>query len=264
MVAQVTPAEVAAEERGSPAPEIRAVRLRAARHSPPKPIVIPKRPPEERAPIAEPSPQKVRPPRLALKASYPKAKSSGVEVKGPESASLALDRAIQSGQLSAFYRGTDDPLKMIYLVLHNSGDRAVRVRLTPGMILDPGERQVQPLLVTEEADFTLQPGDVYRGSLTSFCMDSRVPAPRLGESVAYRFSDRTRDGGPAAVRAHKAAEKLLKSSPYKHAVTQIAIWKALKQPVEDKHWYSVLGAQSKDPSVRQQVLREVERVLKSL
>ena len=264
VVAQVAQGELGAVEAASPVPEVRPVRLRASRNSPPKPIVIRKNSPEPPEPKVKPSPRKARPPSLGLKTSYPKANSSESLVQGPEAASLALDKAIQSGQVEAVFSGTGDPRKLVHFILFNSGSRPIRIRLEPGMILDPGERPVQPLLVTEEADFTLQPGDVYRGNLTSFCMDSRVPAPQPGETVAYRFSDRTRDGGPAAVRAHRAAERLLKTSPYKHAVTQIAIWKALKQPVGEKHWYSVLGVKSKDPRVRQDVLREVERVLRSL
>ncbi len=264
VVAEVTPALEQRELLTPAVPEVRPVRLKAARNSPPKLVVTPKSRAETNPPVSKPSPQKIRPPTLALERSYPKAKNSASSTQGSEAASLALDKAIQSGQVEAAFQGTGDPRKMVHLVLFNSSSRPIRIRLEPGMILDPGERPVQPLLVTEEADFTLQPGDLYRGSLTSFCMDSRVPAPRPGETVAYRFSDRTRDGGPAAVRAHNAAEKLAQKSPYKHAITQIAIWKALKQPVEEKHWYSVLGAQSKDPRIRQEVLRQVERVLRSL
>lgn len=174
-----------------------------------------------------------------------------------------MDSTIQSGQLQADFHGTGDPWDMVHLRLYNSSNRPVRIQLVSGMILNPGgHHQVQPLLLTEDADFTLQPGESYTGNLTSFCMDSRVPAPQPGEPVEYRFSTRTSDGGPAAVRAQKAAEELVQSSPYRHAITQIAIWKSLGQPVEEKHWASVLGVYAKDPRIRQEVLREVERVLK--
>ena len=182
-----------------------------------------------------------------------------------EAASLALDSAIQSGRLEAAYHGTGDPWRMVHFTVHNSSARPVRVQLVSGMILNPeDDHPVQPLLVTEDADFVLQPGESYTGNLTSFCMDSRVPAPQPGEPVEYRFSVRTRDGGPAAVRAQRAAERLVPTSPYRHAITQIAIWKSLNQPLEEKHWLSVLGAYANDQRIRQEVLREVERVLRAI
>jgi hypothetical protein len=186
-------------------------------------------------------------------------------VEKAEAASLALDRAIQSGQLQAHFQGTGHPQEMVHFLLINQSDGPVKVRLVPGMILNPGNQQrVQPLLVTEEVETVLQPGESRAGTLLSFCMDSRVPAPLPGQPVDYRFSTRTQDGGPEAVRAHRAAEQLVKSSPYRHAITQIAIWKSLNQPVEEKHFRSVLGPSANDPRVRQEVLRQVDRILKSL
>lgn len=203
---------------------------------------------------------------LALAApSYPEARPPASALEKAEAASLALDEWIQSGQLRATFHGTGDLQDMIHFRLVNTSNRPMRVQLTPGMILNPGPQQrVQPLLVTEQAELVLQPGESRAGNLQSFCMDSRVPAPLPGQPVDYRFSTRTEDGGPQAVRAHQAAEKLVKSSPYRHAITQIAIWKSLGQPVDEKHLRSVLGPLARDPQVRREVLQEVDRVLKSL
>jgi len=267
-IASVAPHDSPAVEV-SPIPEVRpAVRL--SRRPPPKqPPPAPPSSPERQAPppaASRPSSDpKAPPPKLSLETSYPKAASFSSEVEKAEAASIALDSSIQSGRLQAAYHGTGDPWRMVHFTVHNSSGRPVRVQLVSGMILDPEEHhQVQPLLVTEDADMVLQPGESYSGNLTSFCMDSRVPAPQPGEPVNYRFSPRTRDGGPEAVRAQRAAEKLAQTSPYRHAITQIAIWKSLNQPVEEKHWVSVLGVQTNDPKIRQQVLREVERVLRSI
>lgn len=153
---------------------------------------------------------------------------------------------------------------MVYVTLRNVSQGPVRARLIPGMILKPAEEQpVQPLLIVEEEKLVLQPGEVRALRLRAFCMDSRVPAPISGQPVDYRFTDRTRDGGPEAVRTYRAAEKLLKSSPYRHAITQIAIWKALGQPVEEEHYLSVLGPGARNPVVLKEVLRQVDRVLRA-
>jgi hypothetical protein len=241
-------------------PEVRPARLRLALQPPPQPP-----PPPVPPPSAGPVHRQQSPPPISLEAGYPKAQSFKSVVEKAEAASRAIDQSIQSGQLLASFHGTGDPREMVHFSLLNRSNRPVRIRLVPGMLLNPQEHQkVQPLLVTEEADFVLQPGETHAGNLLSFCMDSRVPAPLPGEPVGYRFSTRTQDGGPKAVRAQAAAEKLVKSSRFRHAIVQIAIWKSLNQPVEDKHFYSVLGTYAADPEIRQEVLREVDRVLKSL
>lgn len=271
-IASVSQQDSIPEVEVSPTPEVRGA-LRLSRRPPPVQPAPPSPQSSGRVRFQAPPPTlspessypKAQPPKLSLETSYPKAASAQSEVEKAEAASLALDSFIQSGRLQAAYHGTGDPWRMVHFTVYNSSQRPVRVQLVSGMILNPEDyHPVQPLLVTEDADFVLQPGESYSGSLTSFCMDSRVPAPQPGEPVAYRFSARTRDGGPAAVRAQKAAEKLLRTSPYRHAVTQIAIWRSLNQPVEEKHWISVLGPYANDPRTRQEVLREVERVLKSI
>lgn len=266
----------------TPRPEVRTQTLRLA--VPPPPVPPEKKPPpppskseQTHTPppsfAVEPSYPKARgsepreqavPPPLSLDVGYPTAQSGFTSVEEAEAASLALDKAIQSGRLLAVFQGTGDTRRMVHVFVGNTSNQPIRVRLTPGMILNPGPQQVQPLLVTEELEFVLKPGESQALALESYCMDSRVPAPLPGQSVDYRFSDRMADGGPQAVRAYQAAQKLAKSSPYRHAITQIAIWKSLNQPVEDKHLFSVLGPASRDPRVRQEVMREVDRVLRSL
>jgi hypothetical protein len=196
--------------------------------------------------------------------NYPEAQPHSAALKKAEAASLALDGRIQSGQLQARFFGTGDLMNMVCFEVRNLSPQPILIKLAPGMILNPeGKDRVQPLLLTEEATLTLKPNEGRTGSLPSFCLDSRVPAPAYGEPVDYRFSIRTKDGGPEAVRAYQAARKLVGSSPYAHAITQIAIWKSLGQPVEELHWVSLLGPSANNPKVRKEVLREVDRVLRS-
>jgi hypothetical protein len=194
----------------------------------------------------------------------PQAQTQDAGLREAEAASLALDGLIQSGQLQATFYGTGDPTEMVHFQLLNLSPRAIRVELAPGMILNPGAKdRVQPLLVIEEGTLTLNPNQSSSGSLLSYCLDSRVPAPASGQLVDYRFSIRTKDGGPEAVRAYQAARRLVGSHPYAHAITQIAIWKSLGQPVEEQHLVSLLGPSAKNLRVRKEVLREVDRVLRS-
>lgn len=196
--------------------------------------------------------------------AYPHARPIGSPLEKSEAASQELDRLIQSGELQAVFQGTCQAREMVHLQLQNVSSRPISIKLASGMILNPGaEHQVQPLLVVEDAVLTLQPGETRSGTLFSYCMDSRVPAPSPGELVDYRFATRTKDGGPEAVRVAHAAQRLVGSSPYAYAITQIAIWKSLGQPVEDLHLYSLLGPAAKDRRVREKVLKEADRVLRS-
>lgn len=203
--------------------------------------------------------------KTSQKNSYPKADPFRIQIEKAEAASRTLDSLVQTGQLAVDFHGTGSNREMVHVSIANMSRHPVLVRLTPGMILKPPNYQaVQPLLTAEKEQFLLQPGQVSVGTLQSYCMDSRVPAPARGESVNYRFSTRTKDGGPRAVKAYLVAQKIAKNSPYRHAITQFAIWKALGQPTEEKHFQSVLGPLAKDQAVRREVLRQVDKVLKSL
>lgn len=276
------------EEVPAAVSELKPVRLRIEQPPLPPPEPKPPPPPPSKSapkteakqptfaaktdyPKAAPPPGKVEsvpeppPPSFALENSYPKALPPAPVVAKAEAASQELDRAVQSGELLVRFHGTGDRQKMVHFYLVNASDKPMKVRLVPGMILNPADQQrVQPLLVTEDLETVLQPGDSRAASLSSYCMDSRVPAPLPGQPVDYRFSKRTKDGGPEAVLAHQVAQEVAKSSPYRHAVTQIAIWKSLKQPVGEEQLRSVLGRSYRDPRVRQEVLREVDKVLSRL
>jgi hypothetical protein len=149
---------------------------------------------------------------------------------------------------------------MVEMALENTGHKALTVRLVPGMILRPPQgQQVQPLMVDEEAVLTLAPGTSAYRALQSYCMDSRVPAPFAYEPIDYRFAPRSKDGGPETVRVFQAAQDL--DVTHRHAVTQIAIWKSLHQPVDDDRLRSAMGPAFYEPALRQQILRDVQRVL---
>lgn len=261
--APVAPGTAGAPRSPAKAPERRVKKVPSAIPPPPSyPQARASAPPAFSLP--EPEHRMTIQPRAGM-GSYPQAKPEDSALQRAEAASQALNRQIQSGQLRAIFHGTEDPEEMVHVQLLNVSPRPVTIELACGMILNPASNQkVQPLLVVEDASLTLQPGESHGGTLLSYCMDSRVPAPAYGEPVDYRFTTRTSDGGPEAVRAYMKARKLAGSSPYAHAIAQIAIWKSLGQPVEDLHLYSLLGPSAEDPRIRETVLRDVDRVLRSL
>jgi hypothetical protein len=136
------------------------------------------------------------------------------------------------------------------------------------MILRPPDGQaVQPLMLDEEVTLTLAPGASAYRQLPSYCMDSRVPAPFAYQPTDYRFASRTKEGGAETVRVFQAARQLeihsttLPEAEYRQAVTQLAIWKSLHQPVDETRQRSAMGPAFYDRALRQAILRDVERVL---
>ena len=185
-----------------------------------------------------------------------------------ESSSLQLDQLIRRGSLRAEFLGTGHAGDMVEMSLYNNTGRTISVHLVPGMMLRPGDGQkVQPLMVNEDATITLAPGTSSVRALQSFCMDSRVPAPAPDGLTNYRFSTRTKDGGPGTVRVFQVAQQLamqpsnLPESYYRQAVTQLALWKSMHQPVGEEQMRSAMGAAYYDHPTRRAILADVDRVL---
>ncbi|MBX3168738.1 MAG: hypothetical protein KF760_15085 [Candidatus Eremiobacteraeota bacterium] len=185
-----------------------------------------------------------------------------------ESASQQLDQLIRRGSLRAEFIGTGHAGDMVEMSLHNNTGRTISVHLAPGMMLRPGDGQkVQPLMVNEDTTITLAPGASSIRALPSFCMDSRVPAPAPDGLTAYRFATRTKDGGPATVRVLQVAQQIalqpssLPESYHRQAVTQLALWKSMRQPVGEVQMQSAMGPAYYDLATRRAILADVERVL---
>jgi len=187
-----------------------------------------------------------------------------------ESSSQQLEQLIRRGSLRAEFIGTGHAGDMVEMNLHNNTGRPITVQLSPGMILRPGDgEKVQPLMVNEETTLTLAPGTSIVRALQSFCMDSRVPAPAPDGLTAYRFATRTKDGGPATVRVFQVAQQIalqpstLPDYYYRQAVTQLALWKSMRQPVGTEQMQSAMGSAYYDLATRKAILADVDRVLQA-
>lgn len=185
-----------------------------------------------------------------------------------EGASLKLDQLIRRGSLRAEFLGTGHSGDMVEMSLYNNTGRTISVQLVPGMMLRPGDGQkVQPLMVNEDTTVTLAPGTSAVRALSSFCLDSRVPAPAPDGLTSYRFANRTKDGGPATVRVLQVAQQMTMQATnvpeayYRQAVTQLALWKSMRQPVGEVQMQSAMGPAYYDLPTRRAILADVERVL---
>lgn len=243
---------------------------------PPPPPTAPPPPPEKtpqlpqsaypqagQAPLPLPDP-------IAFQPAPPAELSPSAYVARAEGASQQLDQLIRSGRLRAEFLGTGHAGVMVEMNLVNNSNRSITVQLHPGMILRPGDGQkVQPLMVDEESTITLAPGQSTVRPLQSYCMDSRVPAPGPSALTPYRFSTRTKDGGADNVRVFQIAQQLpmqpsnLPESYHRQAVTQLAIWRSLRQPAGETQQQSAMGPAYFDRPTRQAILADVDRVLRA-
>ena len=96
---------------------------------------------------------------------------------------------------------------------------------------------------------------------------ARVPAPAPDGLTSYRFANRTKDGGPATVRVLQVAQQMTMQATnvpeayYRQAVTQLALWKSMRQPVGEVQMQSAMGPAYYDLPTRRAILADVERVL---
>lgn len=255
-----------------------ARRLPLRTHNPPSPRAAP---PPSRQPQPQPQPQ----PQVAVRpqlpaAAYPRSPTPAPASLGTaadflarsQRASRAVDELMRRGLLATSFVGTGVPGEMVEIWWENRSQRPLRFNLVPGMILrPPPEQRVQPLLLDEERVVRLQPGDTLVLQVPSYCMDAQVPAPPAGSEVDYRFRPESAPGqGPQAVavlRAYRALawdHSVLPEESHRRAVVQVAVWKALGQRVGEEQLRSALGDLAYDGRARQQLQRDVERLLETL
>lgn len=253
---------------------------------PPPPTIQPKSPPSIPTKVtADPSPTTPQLPQ----ASYPTSKkdltamasttniiasaliSADAYALRAENASRKLDTLIRRGYLQAQFVGSGNADAMVIIALTNPTKNTINFQLYPGMILRPAsDEQVQPLMLNEETQVTLAPGTSIYRELTSFCMDSRVPAPAPDTLTDYHFATRTQEGGTATVKVLQQAQLLaltptiMPQNLQRQAVTQLALWTSMRQPVGRSQILSVMGQWSDNKAVCQTIFNDVKRVLRAV
>lgn len=164
------------------------------------------------------------------------AQSNGALVAGVQGASGALRAQLSGGQASAVWTGlglvSGD---MVDLQLTNLSGSPQTFRFVPGMVLsDPGQ-QAQPIMLDENLEFTLRPGETVKRKMRGYCLDFAKEPPAAGQEQNYEV--------PADIDSYRAAVAVLYSAlrlegedklhpvlrPQMHrtVTTQRAMWAAL-------------------------------------
>lgn len=124
---------------------------------------------------------------------------------------------------------------MVDMELTNTSDSPQTFRFIPGMVLrDPGEN-VQPIMLEENLEFTLQPGETIKRRMRGYCLDYGKEPPASGAQEDYEIAVDLSDYELAVTVLYRGLqldrdEKLkpvLRPLVHRTVVIQRAIWATL-------------------------------------
>lgn len=174
-------------------------------------------------------------------------------VGGVQGASSAFRSQTQGGQASAIWTGlglvSGD---MLDLQLTNSSGTPQTFRFVPGMVLsDPGQ-QAQPIMLDENLEFTLNPGETVKKRMRGYCLDFSKEPPAAGKEQNYEVA-LDLDEYRAAIAVLYSALRLegedklhpvLRPRIHRTITTQRAVW-------------AILGG--KNPDSKEDLRRDIEK-----
>lgn len=124
---------------------------------------------------------------------------------------------------------------MIDMELTNTTDAPQSFRFVPGMVLqDPG-RQVQPIALEENLEFTLEPGETVKRRMRGYCLDYSKEPPTADAQEDYEISPDI-DGYEEAIQVlynglyldqNQKLKPVLRPLIHRTVVIQRAIWAVL-------------------------------------
>jgi hypothetical protein len=121
---------------------------------------------------------------------------------------------------------------MVDMELTNVSGSAQEFRFVPGMVLsDPGE-QVQPILLEENLQFTLKPGETVKKRMRGYCLDYSKEPPASGTKEDYEVTEDLEDYEKAVSVLYRGLDldrrqklkPVLRPLIHRTVVIQRAIW----------------------------------------
>ncbi|CAN0246829.1 unnamed protein product, partial [Phaeothamnion confervicola] len=254
----------------TPVPPPAAPRPPAARH---RPAAMP-RLPEADYPRAEGLP----PQELAAVPVAPPTRTPAL-FEGAERASEAVNKQLSGGRLTVEFTGTGHTGNMVEAQFSNRSKREMEVHLAPGIILHPPVGQkIQPLLLAADTVVRLGPGETRTVPLEAYCMNSQAPGPDYWQNVKYSVAQHPQVLERAAMQLLPALKRMqdkgllqppasmqmmgLAPDMYQRAVMQFAVWKALRQVIDEHVITATLGVFAEDRDLRKQIFRDVDSLLR--
>lgn len=178
-------------------------------------------------------------------------------VNNVEQASQNFRRQVDGGQATADWTGlglvSGD---MVDLDLTNRGASAQSFRFVPGMVLEDPGKQVQPILLDENLNFTLEPGESVKRRMRGYCLDysKSPPASQSKEDYvmavnldAYRQAIAVLYSGLRLAQEDKL-KPVMRPLVHRTITTQRAVW-------------AVIGGDN--PTTREELREEIEAELRA-
>lgn len=183
--------------------------------------------------------------------------NNGSLVNNVEQASQSFRQQVDGGQATAEWTGlglvSGD---MVDLDLTNRGASTQSFRFVPGMVLEDPGKQVQPILLDENLNFTLEPGESIKRRMRGYCLDysKSPPASQSKEDYvmavnldAYRQAIAVLYGGLRLAQEDKL-KPVLRPLVHRTITTQRAVW-------------AVMGGDN--PATREELREEIEAELRA-
>lgn len=183
--------------------------------------------------------------------------SNAALVNNVEQASQNFRQQVDGGKATADWTGlglvSGD---MVDLDLTNRGSSAQSFRFVPGMVLEDPGKQVQPILLDENLNFTLEPGESVKRRMRGYCLDysKSPPASQSKEDYvmavnleAYRQAIAVLYSGLRLAQEEKL-KPVLRPLVHRTITTQRAVW-------------AVMGGDN--PTTREELREEIEAELRA-
>ncbi len=150
-----------------------------------------------------------------------------------QAASVALAGQLASAEIEVSFEGLGLVSgEMVDMTLTNSGQSEATLRFVPGMVLDDPTGQVQPIMLEESVELTLEPGESIRKTLRAYCLDHSKDAPSGAAAENYELATDLLQYEPAidVIYAGLELERAQKLRPvlrpvaHRTVVLQRSIW----------------------------------------
>ena len=173
---------------------------------------------------------------LLLLALPSMAQSNTVIVGGVQGASQTLRGQLDSGQASAVWTGlglvSGD---MVDLQMTNNSATPQTYRFVPGMVLEDPGKQVQPIMLDENLEFTLQPGESVKKTMRGYCLDFSKEPPAAESKEDYEVAVDLADYkaaiavlyGGLRLDGEDKLKPVLRPLIHRTVTTQRAVWAVL-------------------------------------
>lgn len=189
---------------------------------------------------------------------------SGLSQAALVRASRELRQTLERRDLQAIYVGTGLPGEVLELSVANRSTGSVRLHFPAGLRLQADlDPSVPPLLVSDDADLVVGPGETAKTHLKAYALDATA-LPGYGRMVDYHALVVP---GSRPVRLIQAGRTFvfhprIEAGLHRRAALQLALWRAAGFPIDAQRYAAALGTYARDRWARSAAMGDATDLLK--